>query len=87
MSLDLSKKHNKRKQSTDIVSLFNETVRSENITLMKKFKSETNNEKEKEINQIYKPNREQLDVFNLNNDIYDDNKVDQTEKSVYSENN
>jgi len=79
----LSKKHNKRKQSTDIVSLFNETVRSENISLMKKFKVDALSMNEKELNQVYNSNREH-DLFNLN-DIYE--KADRDDKSVYSENN
>lgn len=79
----MSKKHNKRKQSTDIVSLFNETVRSENISLMKKFKVDALSMNEKELNQVYNSNREH-DLFNLN-DIYE--KADRDDKSVYSENN
>ena len=59
----MSKKHNKRKQSTDIVSLFNEAVRSENISLNKKFKNEVINENDVNLN------RDPNDIFNLNNKI------------------
>lgn len=39
---DLSKKHNKRKASVDLVSLLNEVAKTENISIGRKFKS-TNN--------------------------------------------
>ena len=45
---DLSKKHNKRKASVDLVSLLNEVVKTENITLGKKFKTSNNNILDKE---------------------------------------
>lgn len=43
---DLSKKHNKRKSSVDINHLFTDIVKTENINLGKKFKSNTKLDKE-----------------------------------------
>ena len=79
---DLSKKHNKRKASMDVVSLLNEVVKTENITLGRKFKTTTNStQNEKEIyTKKFIINTHQDQAFLLNENPFE-NKIEAEEKN------
>lgn len=67
---DLSKKHNKRKSSIDVNSLFNDIIKTENINLGKKFKPE-----QKIDNDLQNLKKDTNYLTSVNNDINLDKNI------------